>query len=494
MMFSTAQMMAAMPILLLSATIVVVMLAIAYRRNHWWNATFSVIGLNAVFFSTVALYIGPLLMPNLIPQYLPQTLTPLLSLDFFGIGYSMLLIATTLATATLLHAYMEGYAGNKEEIYLLLCLAALGALVLACANHFASLFIGLELLSVPLYAMVAYPHRSKRSLEGGIKYLVLSAVASAFLLFGIALIYSQTGTLSFVGVAAKTAELSADNIYLLVGGALLLVGIGFKLSVVPFHLWTPDVYEGAPAPVTAFLATASKTAVFAVLLRYFVQAGAYHHQVLLDALSALAIASMLIGNVLALMQKNIKRLMAYSSIAQFGYCLVALIAGGKFAVEAVGIFLVTYVITTMGALGVVTLMSSPYRGQDADMISDYRGMFWKRPYLASILTAMMLSLAGIPVTAGFIGKFYAVMAGVEAQRWWLLGALVLGSAIGLYYYLRVVIALFLVEPGMRRSSAPLNWGAQVGGIMVLILMLLMLGIGIYPQPILFLAQLGGFAH
>jgi NADH-quinone oxidoreductase subunit N len=484
--FGFPHFMALLPIEVVSATIVFVMLAIAFRRNHWWNATFSVIGLNAALFSCL-----------LALEHAPLQVTPLLIVDKFALGYCALLIATTLATATLLHAYMEGYAQNKEEIYLLLTLSALGALVLACSSHFASLFIGLELLSVPLYAMVAYPHRSKRSLEGGIKYLILSAAASAFLLFGIALIYSQTGQLSFSGVAAKMRLLSPDNVYLLVGGALILVGIGFKLSVVPFHLWTPDVYEGAPAPVTSFLATASKTAVFAVLLRWFVQGGAHQQQTLLDALSVLAIASMIVGNVLALMQNNIKRLLAYSSIAHFGYCLVALIASGPLAVEAVGVYLITYVITTLGAFGVITLASSPYKGQDADLISDYRGLFWRRPYLASILTAMMLSLAGIPVTAGFIGKFYVVAAGIDSaggnrMLWWLIGALVLGSAIGLYYYLRVMISLFLVEAGMKRSTAPLNWGAQVGGIMVLLLMLLMLGIGLYPQPVLQLVQQAGF--
>ena len=479
--FSFAQFMALLPIEVVSATIVFVMMAIALKRNHWWNATFSVIGLNAALFSCLIAL-----------KYSPITVTPLLTIDRFALGYTALLIATTLATATLLHAYMEGYAQNKEEIYLLLCLSALGAIVLASATHFASLFIGLELLSVPLYAMIAYPHRSKRSLEGGIKYLILSAVASAFLLFGIALVYSQTGALAFSSIAVKLHSLGTDNIYLLVGGAFIIVGIGFKLSVVPFHLWTPDVYEGAPAPVTAYLATASKTAVFAVLLRYFVQGRAHDHQTLVDALSALAIASMLVGNVLALMQSNLKRLLAYSSIAHFGYCLVALIASGPLAVEAVGVYLITYVITTLGAFGVVTLASSPYKGQDADLISDYRGLFWRRPYLASILTAMMLSLAGIPVTAGFIGKFYVTAVGVEGRLWWLVGALVLGSAIGLYYYLRVLMSLFLVEAGMKRSTAPLNWGAQVGGIMVLLLMLLMLGIGLYPQPVLELVQHAGF--
>ena len=489
--FTTAQWLALAPIIIVSATIVLVMLAIAFRRHHWWNATFSVIGLNAAFAACVVLFFGPMLYPELVPQVLPQTVTPLLIVDSYGQFYVSILIATTLACATLSHAYMEGYAGHKEELYLLLLMSALGAMVLVCSNHLASFFIGLELLSVPLYAMVAYQLNNPRSLEGGIKYLLLSAMASAFLLFGMALLYAQTGALDFAGLANGVRLAGADNVYVLAGGALILVAVGFKLSVAPFHLWTPDVYEGAPAPVAAFLATASKTAVFAVLLRFFVQADGHHQPALLDALTVLAIASMLIGNVLALLQDNIKRLLAYSSIAHFGYCLVALIAAGPWAVEAVSVYLLTYVVTTLGAFGVVTLASTAGEDSEADLREDYSGLFWRRPILASILTAMMLSLAGIPVTAGFIGKFYVVLAGVDARLWLLVAVVVLGSAIGLYYYLRVVITLFVVEPGLmrRRREVALNWGQQMGGVMVLVLMFFMLAIGLYPQPFIDLVQL-----
>ncbi len=211
-----------------------------------------------------------------------------------------------------------------------------------------------------------------------------------------------------------------------VGVGMMLVGLGFKLSLVPFHLWTPDVYEGAPAPVSAFLATASKgrgvrRAAAAVPDR----PAALDNQLLNISLSVIAVASILFGNLLALTQSNIKRLLGYSSIAHLGYLLVALIASKGMAVEAVGVYLATYVLTSLGAFGVITLMSTPYSGRDADALFEYRGLFWRRPVLTAVMTVMMLSLAGIPLTAGFIGKFYVIAVGVESHLWWLIGALVL---------------------------------------------------------------------
>jgi len=462
---------ALLPILITSATAILVMLSIAIRRHHWWNATLTVVGLNLALASIV-----------IAARVTPQLVTPLLMVDGYALFYMAVILIATLGCATLSYAYMEGYPGNREEMYLLLTLACVGGLVLACARHMASLFIGLELLSVPVYAMIAYVFREKRSLEGGIKYMVLSAVASAFLLFGMALIYSQFGKLGFAELGAQIGDAHGPLVF--AGVALMLVGLGFKLSLAPFHLWTPDVYEGAPAAVGAFLATGSKVAVFAVLLRFIGEAPAAHMGILRDVLTAVAIASILIGNLLALTQSNLKRLLGYSSIAHFGYVLVAIIAGSGITFEAVGVYLLTYVVTTLGAFGVVALMSSPYRGHDADALSHYRGLFWRRPYLTAVLTAMMLSLAGIPITAGFIGKFYVIAAGVDAQLWLLLGAVVLGSAIGLYYYLRVMVTSFLSAPGMARYDAELNWGQQAGGIMVLALTGLMFFLGIYPQPIL----------
>lgn len=478
--FTLQHLIALLPLLVTSLTAIVVMLAIAARRNHAMTFILSVVGLNLALLSLIpALEVGPI------------EVTPLLLIDAFACYYMGLVLAASLACITLIHAYLggnsgKGYPGNREELYLLVLLSAAGGLVLVSAQHLAGLFIGLELLSVPTYGMIAYAFFNKRSLEAGIKYMVLSAAGSAFLLFGMALLYAESGNLGFADIGASLAQESSQLVQIGIG--MMLIGLAFKLSLVPFHLWTPDVYEGAPAPVAAFLATASKVAVFAVLLRLYQISPAMSGGWLSDLLTLIAIASILFGNLLALLQNNLKRLLGYSSIAHFGYLLVALVASKGLAVEAVGVYLATYVLTSLGAFGVITLMSTPYSGRDADALYEYRGLFWRRPYLTAVLTVMMLSLAGIPLTAGFIGKFYVIAAGVEAQLWWLLGAMVLGSAIGVFYYLRVMVTLFMREPNMHRHDAPFDWGQGAGGIMLLVVALLVFVLGVYPQPLLELVQ------
>lgn len=481
--FTLQHLIALLPLLVTSLTAVVVMLAIAAKRNHTVTFILSVVGLNLALLS---------LIPAL--EVAPLEVTPLLLIDKFACYYMALVLATSLACITLIHAYLggdsgKGYTGNREELYLLVLLSAAGGLVLVSAQHLASLFIGLELLSVPTYGMIAYAFFNKRSLEAGIKYMVLSAAGSAFLLFGMALLYAESGNLAFADIGASLMRESSQLVQIGIG--MMLIGLAFKLSLVPFHLWTPDVYEGAPAPVAAFLATASKVAVFAVLLRLYQISPAMSGGWLNELLTLIAIASILVGNLLALLQNNLKRLLGYSSIAHFGYLLVALVASKGLAVEAVGVYLATYVLTSLGAFGVITLMSTPYSGRDADALYEYRGLFWRRPYLTAVLTVMMLSLAGIPLTAGFIGKFYVIAAGVEAQLWWLLGAMVLGSAIGVFYYLRVMVTLFMREPNLHRHDAPFDWGQRAGGIMLLVVALLAFFLGVYPQPLLELVQHAG---
>ncbi|HAQ25289.1 NADH-quinone oxidoreductase subunit NuoN [Stutzerimonas nitrititolerans] len=483
--FTQQHFIALLPLLITGATAIAVMLAIAWQRNHGLSFVVTSVGLTLALVSIVpALRVAPL------------DVTPLLRLDTFAYFYSAVVLVATLACVTLAHAYLgekagaDGFPGNREELYLLMALSAAGGLVLVSAQHLAGFFIGLELLSVPVYGLVAYAFFNKRSLEAGIKYTVLSAAASAFLLFGMALLYAESGSLSFAGLGASLAA-QGSSVLVQAGIGMMLIGLGFKLSLAPFHLWTPDVYEGAPAPVATFLATVSKVAVFAVLLRLYQLSPATSGGWLNDALSLIAIASILIGNLLALNQSNLKRLLGYSSIAHFGYLLVALIASKGLAVEAIGVYLVTYVLTTLGAFGVITLMSSPFQGRDADALYEYRGLFWRRPYLTAVLTVMMLSLAGIPLTAGFIGKFYVIASGVESQLWWLLGALIIGSAVGLFYYLRVMVTLYLVEPGMRRHDAPINWGQRAGGMMLLAIAVLAFFLGVYPQPLLELVQQAG---
>jgi NADH-quinone oxidoreductase subunit N len=472
------------PLLITSITVVVVMLGIAWRRNHSQSFLLTVAGLNLALLSIYpALKVAPLVV------------TPLLQIDSFALLYIGIILVSTLACVTLAHAYLgegkAGYPGNREELYLLILMAAAGGMVLVAAQHLASLFIGLELLSVPVYGLVAYAFFNKRSLEAGIKYMVLSAAGSAFLLFGMALLYAEAGSLGFSEIGKAIAATGMPSPIASLGLGMMLIGLGFKLSLVPFHLWTPDVYEGAPAPVAAFLATASKVAVFGVLVRLFQISPAASSGVLTDVMSVIAVASILIGNLLALTQNNLKRLLGYSSIAHFGYLMIAMVASKGLAVEAISVYLVTYVLTSLGAFGVITLMSSPYSGRDADAMFEYRGLFWRRPYLTAVLTVMMLSLAGIPLTTGFIGKFYIIATGVEAHLWWLTGSLVIGSAIGVFYYLRVMVTLYLQDSKIQRHDAPFNWAQRAGGVMLLGITLLAFFLGVYPQPLLSLVQHAG---
>ncbi len=485
------QLLALSPILIVGITAVLVMLAIAIRRHHGWNATICIAGLILALLSLVVRFWAA----GVTAPALPQTITPLLIVDNYACFYMSMILLAALVTATLSRAYLQDYQANREEMYLLLLFSTLGALVMVASRHFASFFVGLELLSVPLYGMAAYLVKERHSLEAGMKYLVLSAVASAFIVFGMALVYSETGALVFSEIGTAMADLpGGEHVVVTLGGAMMLIGIAFKLSLAPFHLWTPDVYEGAPAPVTSYLASASKIAAFALLVRYFVDARAYQSGTLVDVLSGLAILSIVVGNVVALKQQNLKRLLAYSAIAHFGYVLVALIAFGPLASEAVGVYLLTYVVATLAAFGVITVVSSPYEDHDKDMLIDYRGLFWQRPHLAAILTVALLSFAGIPLTAGFIGKFYVVGAGVDKHLWPLLVAVVLGSAVGLYYYLRAMVQLYLPPPAAQPLCARLNWIQSSGGGLLIALLLAILALGVYPTPFITLVHAAGLTQ
>ena len=470
---------ALLPLLIVGLTVVVVMLSIAWRRNHFLNATLSVIGLNAALVSLW--FVG---------QAGAMDVTPLMRVDGFAMLYTGLVLLASLATCTFAYPWLEGYNDNKDEFYLLVLIAALGGILLANANHLASLFLGIELISLPLFGLVGYAFRQKRSLEASIKYTILSAAASSFLLFGMALVYAQSGDLSFVALGKNLGDGMLNEPLLLAGFGLMIVGLGFKLSLVPFHLWTPDVYQGAPAPVSTFLATASKIAIFGVVMRLFLYAPVGDSEAVRVVLGIIAFVSIIFGNLMALSQTNIKRLLGYSSISHLGYLMVALIAlqSGEMSMEAVGVYLAGYLFSSLGAFGVVSLMSSPYRGPDADSLFSYRGLFWHRPILSAVMTVMMLSLAGIPMTLGFIGKFYVLAVGVQAHLWWLTAGVVIGSAIGLYYYLRVAVSLYLSAPQQLNRDAPGNWQYSAGGIVVLISALLVLIFGIYPQPLIDIVQ------
>ena len=334
--------------------------------------------------------------------------------------------------------------------------------------------------------MVAYSVQSdqsaKNSLEAAVKYLILSAAASGFLLFGMALIYAQTGTLEFSSIINGPATSGLGEGFSVTALLLLFAGLAFKLSLAPFHMWTPDVYEGSPLPATIYLATIGKVATFVVLLRLIINGEVLSLEPVTQAISVVAMISIMVGNLLALRQENLKRILAYSSIAHMGYLLIALIAsidsGGTISVEAITVYLVAYVVMSLGAFGIASNLSTSRA--ELDNIEDYRGLFWRKPLLATIFTGMLLSLAGIPLTVGFIGKFYVFLSGVESQLWGLIVILIIGSGIGLYYYLRIVYRMVLtqkesMDPDITASSG--DFGSQV---VLVIAFCLLLFLGVYP--------------
>ncbi len=476
---NASDLLALLPLLVLAGSAVVVMLAVALRRRHGLTVGLTLAGL-ILSFATLPVAAG----------YVPRTVTPLLIMDRYTLFFTGLMLASTAAVTALCYGYFHGRRGVHEELYVLLLTATLGAVVLVASRHFAALFLGLEILSVSLFALVPYSLESsdRRPIEAGTKYLVLAGVSSAFLLFGMALIYTRLGTLAFPNLAhLPQAGSYLNNVYVLAGVMLIVAGLGFKLSLVPFHMWTPDVYQGAPAPVTAFLATVSKGAVFVLLLRYFVEAGLYNYYPVVLAVTVVAIASMLVGNLLALLQNNVKRILAYSSIAHMGYLLVALLASGALAVEAVSYYLVAYIVMTLGAFGVVGAMTAPDQTSETGELEHYFGLFWRRPWLAGTFSAMLLSLAGIPLTVGFIGKFYIFTAGVDAALWLLVFVLVAGSVIGLYYYLRVVVAMFVSRPDDAAMALGLRHSLS-DNLVLTVLTIFLLWFGLYPSPLVQLIQ------
>ncbi len=457
---------ALLPQMILGVTAVVVMLAIAVKRNHGVSFVLTLVG--------TALAFGSLF---LLPTQ-QQQVTTLFVVDGFSSFFSGLILVATFAIAIFSHPYLKNKAVKKEEYYILLLLGTAGAITMTISNHFISFFLSLVLMSVSMYAMVGYLKKSRFGIEAAIKYLIMAGVSTAILLFGFALIYAGTGTME---LSKLGSVLTASSIisYLFVGGmALLIAGLGFKLALVPFHLWTPDVYDGAPAPVSAFVATISKGSVFAFLLRLFVEINGETHKSVWITFAVIAIASMLLGNWLALRQKNIKRLLAYSSIGHLGYMLVAMLAASTAGSEAVAFYLVAYFISMLAAFGIISYLSQ--KNGEMHTIEDYKGLFWKKPWIAALFTGVLLSLAGIPLTAGFLGKFYLLLSGVGATLWVLVIVLVVSSSIGLFYYLRVVIALFLERDANTQKSFSSKGASVFVGVVLVALFVFLFWVGTFP--------------
>ncbi len=482
---SHADFTALLPQLIIAGTAITVLVVLTVRRHH-----------GAVAVTTVAGLLLALATSPRAAAAAPRSVTTLIVVDSYSIFFTGLACAASAAIALVAYDLWRERAGDAEEFYVLLLCATLGACVLASTTHFMAIFLGLETLSVSLYAMIAYCRDDPLGLEGGIKYLILAAVASAFLLFGMALVYAQSGVISLSLLSvAEPREGSTITAAFGVGLAMILVGFGFKLAVVPFHMWTPDIYQGAPPPTAAFVATISKGAVLILLLRMtnVVPQSLWPHLTVI--LAGVAVLSMFTGNLLALRQPDPRRILAYSSIAHMGYLLVAVIAGGKIGLAAVAFYLIAYFAAMIGAFAVLAVLAPEPTASGLQEL--LRGLAWRRPLLAGTLVTAFLSLAGIPLTAGFLGKLYVLSAGVDASNWLLVISFVLNSALGLYYYLRVVVSLFrsdhtLSVPDQQSHHSPTpshRLSAHFAtGVVLLVLCGSLIWLGIYPGPLIAFLQ------
>ncbi|MBI1966436.1 MAG: NADH-quinone oxidoreductase subunit N [Gemmatimonadetes bacterium] len=381
--------------------------------------------------------------------------------------------------------YLERERLLAPEYYVLLLFAVIGMMLMGGAEDLMVLFLGLELMSIAVYVLAGFDRRNPRAAEAALKYFLIGAFASGFLLYGIALIYGATGTtnLSLVGVQVDSLRLGSDPM-LLIGLGLLLVGFAFKVAAVPFHMWAPDVYDGAPTPVTAFMATGVKAAAFAALFRVlteaFPQAGAWR-----EIVAGLAILTMVAGNLVALAQRSLKRMLAYSSIAHAGYLLVAVATGTSAGTAAFLVYLVAYTLMTLGAFA---LLAAKGRGGESDvLIDDLAGLASRRPWLAFALAVCMLSLLGFPGTAGFIAKWYILLAAAGVGEWLLAAILVLTSVVSAGYYLPVIMVMYMKPEPFEQAHTGVKLG-RLAGVAVAAAVAGILYFGVRPNGLLDLAK------
>jgi NADH-quinone oxidoreductase subunit N len=402
--------------------------------------------------------------------------------DGFSIFFNWIFLASALVVSLISYKYLEIESEHHGEYYGLILLAQCGMFFLASGTDLVTLFVGLELMAVTFYVLVGFLRSDKRSNEAAMKYLLLGAFSSGFLAYGFSLMYGLSGSTRLKEIATAIASRDAWDPMVFLAFATTAVGLLFKISAVPFHMWAPDAYEGAPTTVTAFLSVGSKAASFAFLLRIFLGPLASSRPVWEPMLIGVAILSMTVGNLAAITQTNIKRLLAYSSISHAGYMLLGLIAGNETGIKGVAIYMLVYTFMNLGAfLIVVALRRKDLIGED---IEDLAGLMQKSPGYASLMLIFMLSLAGIPPTAGFIGKYFIFLSLIETKHYLLAVIATLYVAVAIYYYFRIVKSMFagdLTDKGSLTTSFGIRVALGVTAVLTL-------GIGIYPEPFVRLAQ------
>ncbi len=414
-----------------------------------------------------------------------------IGVDGFSVFFTVVICSAVVLVALLADGYLRREGLDGPEFYVLMLLSASGGLIMASANDLIVMFLGLETLSISVYVMAALHNRRRESQEAGIKYFVLGAFSSAFFLYGIAMVYGATGSTNMVKVAAFLAgNVPLSNAALLAGMAFLLVGFGFKVAAVPFHSWTPDVYQGAPTPTVAFMASAVKAAGFAGLIRVFSLTFATYSSDWQPVIYALAVLTLVVGAFLAVVQTDVKRMLAYSSINHAGFILIGVEAATAQGVTAALFYLAAYTFMVIGTFGVITVVSR--KGDALTSLDDFKGLAGSRPVLAFVFTVFLFAQAGVPLTSGFFAKFYVLDAAVDASSYWLALVAMLTAVVSAFLYLRIIVSMYMGaadgdEPSPGLDGPPVEVPAAAG-LALAICLAFTLVVGFFPQTLLDIAS------
>ena len=405
--------------------------------------------------------------------------------DGFALFFKVVFLIIAILTILISMAYTRREGIESGEYYALILFATLGMMLMAAGSHLVTIFLGLETMSISIYVLAGMMREDRRSVESALKYFLLGAFATGFLLYGMALIYGATGSLYLQEVASYVASKKdlLQSPMLLMSLCFLTIGFGFKIASVPFHMWTPDVYEGAPTSITAFMATGVKAAGFSALIRVFFSGLPAFLPAWTSIMWLIAVATMTVGNLIAISQTNIKRMLAYSSIAHAGYILVAFVAGNDVGLSGILFYLMAYAFMNLGAFGCVILLGK--KGEENTLITDYAGIGFRYPLLSAAMTIFLLSMAGIPPLGGFMAKFYVFSAAVKSKFYWLAILGVLNSAVSVYYYLRVTVLMYFREPVREITGLEFSPASVFAVILALIGTFYM---GIFPANVLSFAQ------
>ncbi len=454
------------------------------RRGYAWVTGIS---------TTVALVANAVKWNNLYYNKGETFFADVIAIDRFSVLASITICLAVIFGALMMSAYLVRMNADGPELYALLLTSAIGALVMVAANELIVLFLGLEILSLSLYLLAASNRDREESQESGLKYFILGGFSSAFFLYGVALIFGSTGSTKISGIGevlSGNISIANTDAMLLVGIGMLLVGLGFKVSAAPFHVWTPDVYEGAPTPVTAFMASVGKVAAFAALIRILAVGLEQRVDDWRPVVWALAILTVFTGSILAVVQTNVKRMLAYSSISHAGFILVGVEAAGHVGSDGVATsmnYLAIYTVLVMGSFAIVLALSGNTDGETN--LSDFKGLAKRRPALALAFTVLLFAQAGVPLTAGFVSKFAVIKSSVEANSYVLAIAAMVAAVIGAYLYLRIAVSMWLEEPA---SDSEISVDPAVV-IVIAISVAATLIVGFFPELLLHATRLARFA-